>query len=86
MGALPRLKKKVEFRYRKGSTNESQNCKFCIRFIPEFRIKVPRGERIENRCLLIGALEGARYRVRPDYTCDAQKFNGIDFSKASSCR
>jgi NADH pyrophosphatase NudC (nudix superfamily) len=30
MGSMPRLPKKIEYRYRKGSTDESQNCKHCV--------------------------------------------------------
>lgn len=30
VGALPKLKKKIELNYRKGSTCESKNCQYCI--------------------------------------------------------
>jgi hypothetical protein len=83
MGAMPKLKKKIELRYRKGHTNDSENCRYCIWFIPEFNIFDSNGKVrcIESRCLLMGANQGISYRVRPDYTCDAQKFDGTDFSK-----
>jgi len=70
MGSLPRLKLKTQYNYRKGSTNESNNCKYCLSFI-----------RDKGRCMIIGLGEGRRYNIREDYTCDTQKFNGTDFSK-----
>ncbi|OPY12908.1 MAG: hypothetical protein A4E69_01943 [Syntrophus sp. PtaB.Bin138] len=80
MGALPRLKLKTELNYRKGSTNESENCKYCSQFIKDYTI--PGNPPItESRCWVMGAEPGSRYRVRSDYRCDAQQFNGTDFSK-----
>ena len=78
MGALPRLKRKDDLRYRKGSTNENINCRFCVQFIKDFKVPVYGGgeARIEPRCTIMGLKTSARYRVRPDYTCDAQKYNG----------
>jgi hypothetical protein len=80
MGSLRRLKIKNDLHYRKGSTNESENCRYCVNYIPEFTIP---GDppRTESRCWIIGAEPGIRYRVRLDYRCDAQQFNGTDFSK-----
>lgn len=79
MGAMPRLQKKDELNYRKGSTNESNNCRYCTRFIPDFEIHGIGGDssaiRIEGRCRIFGLQEGRRYNVRPDYTCDAQEFD-----------
>ena len=70
MGSMLRLKKKDELHYRKGSTNESQNCRYCKNFIAE-----------SERCFIFGAVqESIRYRVRPDFTCDAQH---LDESKCS---
>jgi len=85
MGAQPRLKIKTELNYRKGSTNESENCRYCVNFIPEFPICGTDGMilRVESRCRVFGKKEGRSYRVRPDYRCDAQKFNGTDFSKGT---
>ena len=76
MGALPRLKKKDELRYRKGSTNESQNCRYCQHIIDldvtdDDGIVVATGK----RCKIMGVKESRRYRVRADYTCDAQAFD-----------
>lgn len=78
MGALPRLKIKTELNYRKGSTNESENCRYCIHFIPEFTIP---GDppKTESRCWIIGAEPGIRYRVRGDYKCAAHHFKGTDY-------
>ncbi|MDD4339226.1 MAG: hypothetical protein PHV00_06050 [Syntrophales bacterium] len=83
MGSLPRLKIKDEIRYRKGSTCESENCKACKHFYPAFIIGVavsatdasrrPYGDLKPDRCEIIGLRGGARYRVRPDYTCDRQE-------------
>lgn len=78
MGAQPRLKIKDEIRYRKGSTNESQNCKYCKKFREAWYrfVNNPNGPDIaEDRCELIGLKEGARYRVRKDHTCDRQKMD-----------
>lgn len=75
MGALPRLKKKDELRYRKGSTNESQNCRFCASFISDVAVTGIGGVffRAEGRCKIMGVGNSIRYRIRPDHTCDAQK-------------
>jgi hypothetical protein len=72
MGALPRLKKKDELHYRKGSTNESRNCQFCENYMGNYCV----GGicRVEARCKLMGIRESIRYRVRPDFTCDVQKY------------
>jgi hypothetical protein len=78
MGSMPRLKKKDEYRYRKGSTNESSNCRYCTSFQPDFDVP---GKGKEPRCNLMGLNESIRYRVRPDHTCNAHCFDGTDFSK-----
>ena len=72
MGSLPRIKEKNQFRYRKGSTNENINCQYCVnrRDFP-----VAMGEK-ELRCQIMGVRASARYRIRPDFTCDAQQYNG----------
>jgi hypothetical protein len=74
MGSLPRLEMKDRLRYRKGSTNESQNCRACKNRVtghPAGRIE--NGESVfEDRCRLFGLKGGRRYRIREDYTCDAQ--------------
>ncbi|MCE5212964.1 MAG: hypothetical protein LLG40_15590 [Deltaproteobacteria bacterium] len=78
MGALPRLKKKDELHYRKGSTNEIINCRYCDNYIS---VVVGRdlNERLimsDPRCKVMGNRESIRYRVRPDYTCDVQTHKG----------
>ena len=78
MGALPRLKKKIEMQYRKGSTNEKRNCRFCIYYVDSaymaFGGDVPR---VEARCKIVGVEHSSiRYRIRPDHTCNAQSYNG----------
>jgi hypothetical protein len=78
MGALPKLPKKVELRYRKGSTNESNNCRYCVQFVENFEVRDGIG--LESRCRIFGLRERSRYKVRQDYTCDAQEFDGTDFS------
>ena len=73
MGALPRLKIKDEIRYRKGSTNETRNCKWCASFIRNFTLH--NGEvtvDFGSRCKMIGPGRSVRYRVREDHTCDRQ--------------
>ncbi|OPY13677.1 MAG: hypothetical protein A4E66_00679 [Syntrophus sp. PtaB.Bin001] len=88
MGAQPRLKKKDELHYRKGSTIESNNCRYCTSFVREFCVYKKVGDSIkvdlECRCMIMGLDEGRRYNIREDYTCDAQKFDGTDFSKRRS--
>lgn len=82
MGSV-RLKKKTELNYRKGSTNESVNCKTCENFVPEFDViscTVFNGEksevlRIESRCKIMGLKSSIKYRVWPDYRCDAHKMS-----------
>lgn len=73
MGSMAKLKKKDELRYRKGSTNESVNCRYCAHFQLEYPI-LSNGTllRVESRCQVFGIKESIRYRVRKDYTCNAQ--------------
>lgn len=61
MGSLPRLKKKTELRYRKGHQCDALNCKCCTHFVGTL-----------DRCEVMGLQESRRYRVRADFTCDAQ--------------
>jgi hypothetical protein len=72
MGSPPRLKAKTEYCYRKDSTNEYVNCGNC-----KFLVKVwfNRGGATigEGRCKILGMKTSVRYRVRPDYTCNAQQ-------------
>lgn len=81
MGAQPRLKIKTELNYRKGSTNESGNCRYCIHFVPYPEKSSP--VRREGRCKIMGVIENIRYRIWSDYRCDAQQFSGTDFSKGA---
>ena len=74
MGAMPKLKIKDDLHYRKGSENESMNCRYCKQFVDNHVIvESADRKRIENRCRIIGLNGSARYRVRPDYRCDAQE-------------
>ncbi len=80
MGSLPKLKTKEAYKYRKGSTNEGENCRFCTHFIEKFPIfgignNSTTPIRIESRCKIHGTGEGRRYRVQQDYRCDAQVFD-----------
>jgi hypothetical protein len=68
MGAMPRIKLKDFLHYRKGSTNEAVNCRACRQFAADF----PAYAGKEARCRIFGLKAGIRYRVREDYTCDAQ--------------
>lgn len=68
---VPMLKKKKELRYRKGSTCETRNCQYCESFVP--RTALPNNPTIkEGRCKVLGVNSGRMYRVRSDFTCDAQ--------------
>ena len=62
---VPYLKKKKELHYRRGHTNESMNCRYCVDYVQSV-----------GRCQIIGVKGGRSFDVRPDYTCDAQKYNG----------
>lgn len=71
MGSQPRLKIKDEIRYRKGSTNESLNCRYCKNFMnlePDSVIQF----NAKGMCIIIGQRDLILYRVRGDYTCDRQ--------------
>ena len=70
MGSMPRLPKKIELRYRKGSTAEHMNCRHCVSIVKDYTI--PGTDRIEPRCKNFGLQASIRYRVREDYCCDAQ--------------
>lgn len=75
MGSLPRLKIKDEIRYRKGSTDDSQNCRCCVEFVN----LVP-GDPVQfnakGMCRIIGLRNLKRYHVRGDYRCDRQTMRG----------
>jgi hypothetical protein len=74
MGSPKRLKKKDELRYRKGSTNETQNCEHCASFV-KYNVLCD-GEKVLDlgpRCKILGLEQSVRYRVRADYTCDVQQ-------------
>ena len=78
MGSMPRLKIKDELHYRPGSTNESENCRYCKNYFKSLNMRNESGTAIEEkcgRCKLIGFNSGARYKVRPDYKCDAQELD-----------
>lgn len=89
MGAMPRLEKKVAFRYRKGHTNESENCKACAYFVPDFQVVGCDGKTllgIEPRCRIFGLENSRRYRVRADYTCDRQFISQAWLDKIQAMR
>jgi len=74
MGAQKRLKEKIEYLYRKGSTNESRNCKWCASFVKGMTVNKGWDHLdIEPRCRLFGLAQSSRYRVREDHTCTAQQ-------------
>ena len=79
MGSLPRLKMKEDLRYRKGHTNDSQNCKVCENFKVHFPIFRIGGDGtpiwLESGCALIGLEQSRRYSVRADHTCDRQQMS-----------
>ena len=77
MGAPARLKIKDELHYRKGSTNESRNCRYCVHFVPDYPVEAIGGGTlgVEARCRVIGLQNSRRYRVRGDYTCGRQQFD-----------
>lgn len=81
MGSPPRLPIKDELRYRKGSTNEARNCRYCDNFTPDDLRDGSRGVgkysmKWPGRCKLIvsrfGSGFGIRYRVLSNHTCDSQ--------------
>ncbi|MHB8123766.1 MAG: hypothetical protein ACYDG4_16635 [Desulfuromonadaceae bacterium] len=74
MGSPKRLKKKDELHYRKGSTNESSNCRWCVHFVESITLFRDKGNiEIGSRCQIIGLAQSIRYRVREDHTCDVQR-------------
>lgn len=82
MGSPPRLKIKDELKYRKGSTNESRNCRYCSNFMEDILYDGAAGYgkysmRWPGRCKLMvahfGSGTGIRYRVLSDYTCNAKQ-------------
>ena len=77
MGALPRLKLKVQNHYRRGSTNKSNNCECCVNYVKDYEVTGIGGVKLgtESRCVLFGLMPSRRYRVHPDHTCDQQKLD-----------
>lgn len=85
----PRRKmKKIELNYRKGSTCTSRNCEFCTHFIERYPIYVAYNRdlplRFESRCRILGVQPDKRFSVKKGYRCDAQQFDGTDFSKGGA--
>lgn len=77
MGALPRIKQKIQYQYRKGSTNEAQNCQFCNHLVRDFEVKGIGGAGSiakECRCKIMGLQMSRRYRIREDHTCNAHDY------------
>lgn len=82
MGSMPRLKIKDEIRYRKGSTCDAANCERCVHFTSlGTSLLVP--SQSKGLCKIIGLRDLARYRVRADYRCDFQEYDG--FYKDKKC-
>lgn len=75
MGSMPKLLKKIELRYRKGLTNEGRNCRYCAFFSDVRMLRRDLTELWGPYCLLMGVVVDRRYRIRGDYTCDAQRFD-----------
>jgi len=73
MGSMPRLKLKDEYQYRKGSTDESQNCRRCVNFVPQKPTDIFHVID-EGRCKIFGLKESSRYRVRASMKCDRQEY------------
>ena len=72
MGALPRIKAKKDYQYRKGSTNEYKNCSNC-ESLTKVTFNRNGAEIGEQRCKIFGLNESIRYRIHPDFTCNAQQ-------------
>ncbi len=72
---VPRLKIKVDLKYRKGSTSEHLNCGYCEQFVKEHPVRHLGGEIAghEPRCKVIGLGNSRRYRIRADHRCDAHQ-------------
>lgn len=66
-----RLKKKDEFKYRKGGSG-TPNCGRCAHVVRDFQTHTMNGAplNIEPRCRIMGLENGRRYRVRLDHVCD----------------
>ncbi len=79
MGSMQRLKIRDEIRYRKGSTNEAENCVWCRNFTnmdPECLVP----SRAYGTCKIILSEVPVRYfnnrtRVRGDHRCDRQEYD-----------
>lgn len=72
-----KLKKKEVLRYRKGSTSENLNCRYCVNYLADQEITGIGGVhlRTEDRCKIMGLGTSIKYRVQPDHRCDAQKLD-----------
>ena len=72
MGSMPRLKKKIDLNYRKGTTSKS--CNYCDHFLSKFKLTGIQGglaDTVKPRCKIMGMGEGRRYDINPDHICDA---------------
>lgn len=65
-----KLQKKNELHYRKGSTIEIRNCRWCKYFRAEC---ISYRNQLEPRCEIMGLEAPGEYTGRPDYTCDARR-------------
>ena len=75
---FPKLKKKIGLRYRKGSTDDSQNCSHCEHYVKEHPVYHLGGRLAahEPRCKIMGLENSIRYRIRSDHRCDAHQTAG----------
>ena len=67
---VKRLKLKDVLHYRRGSTIETMNCEWCQFCVKEYEV-LP-DMTIEPRCKVMGLKDSRKYRIRLDYTCNAQ--------------
>lgn len=68
---VPRLKKKIELNYRRGTS--AHYCSECNAYISEFDVRGIDGRHIgfEPRCMVMGPKSGRSYRINPNNICDA---------------
>ena len=67
---VKRLRLKDVLHYRRGSTIETMNCEWCQFCVKEYEV-LP-DMTIEPRCKVMGLKDSRKYRIRLDYTCNAQ--------------
>jgi len=73
---LRKLQKKIDLRYRRGSTCETLNCGWCEHYVKNHPVRHLGGEEVvghEPRCRVMGLENSIRYRIRADHRCDAHQ-------------